>query len=99
LLGGGVRIWEYQPAMMHARTFVVDGRWCTIGAINVDNRSQTLMDETTLMVLDEDVGAAMERFYREDLDRSTEIRLDEFLARPLYHRLAEQGASTLSRVL
>jgi cardiolipin synthase A/B len=99
LLRGGVRLWEYEPAMMHAKTFVVDGRWCTIGAINFDNRSQTLMDETTLMVLDEEVGAAMERFYIDDLDRSAEVRLDAFQQRPLFQRATEKGASTLSRVL
>jgi cardiolipin synthase A/B len=99
LLRAGVRIWEYRPAMMHAKTFVIDGRWCTIGAINFDNRSMALMDETTLMVLDAGIGAELERSFLEDLERSDEIRAESFRARPLHQRAVEQGASTLSRVL
>jgi cardiolipin synthase A/B len=99
LLGAGVRIWEYQPAMMHAKTLVVDGRWCSVGAINLDNRSLTLMDESTLMVLDDAVGATLERLFTADLERSTEIRLAEFQNRPFYERAVERGASAFSRVL
>jgi cardiolipin synthase A/B len=99
LLRAGVRIWEYQPAMIHAKTIVVDGRWCTVGGINFDNRSMMLMDETTLMVLDEQTGSTLERIFEEDLERSAEITLQEFRQRRLHERVLEQGASTFSRVL
>ena len=39
LLAGGVKIYEYQPTMMHAKTIVVDGLWSAIGSMNFDNRS------------------------------------------------------------
>ena len=39
LLKGGVRVYEYEPTMMHAKTFVVDGVWSTVGSLNFDNRS------------------------------------------------------------
>ena len=42
LLKGGVRIYEYQPVMVHAKTFVVDGLWSSIGTLNFDNRSLAL---------------------------------------------------------
>jgi cardiolipin synthase A/B len=99
LLRGGVRIWEYQPAMMHAKTFVVDGHWCTVGAVNFDNRSQTLQDEATLMILDDEVGAELERIFLDDLTRSHEMRLEHFRKRPLLHRASEKGAAALSRLL
>jgi cardiolipin synthase A/B len=99
LLESGVRIWEYTPAMMHAKTFVIDGRWCTIGGINYDNRSLALMDETTLMVLDDGVGAALERAFAADLGRSEEIRLEQFRRRPLHERAMEHAAGTVSRLL
>jgi cardiolipin synthase A/B len=99
LLRAGVRIWEYQPAMMHAKTFVADGRWCTVGAMNLDNRSTALMDEATLAVLDEGLGAEMERVFLDDLSRSHEIVLPEFRRRPVLERVAEQGADAVSRVL
>ena len=48
----GVRVYEWQPSTLHAKTFVVDGEWSTIGSMNFDNRSLALNDEATLMVLD-----------------------------------------------
>ena len=42
LLEAGVRIYEWQPTTLHARTFVVDGEWLTVGSINFDNRSMAL---------------------------------------------------------
>ena len=45
---GGVRIWEYQPAMMHAKTIVVDGGWLSVGSMNADNRSMSFNEESIL---------------------------------------------------
>ena len=53
LLEGGVRIFEYQPTMLHAKTLAVDGRWATVGTMNFDNRSFQLHDEVTLGVWSE----------------------------------------------
>jgi cardiolipin synthase A/B len=99
LLRAGVRIWEYEPSMMHAKTFVVDGRWCTVGGLNMDNRSTALMDETTLGILDARFARRMEEVFFEDLARSREVVLDEFLRRPLRERAAERAATTISRLL
>ena len=52
LLAAGVRVYEWQPSTLHAKTFVVDGEWSTVGSMNFDNRSMALNDEATLMVLD-----------------------------------------------
>ena len=43
-------------SLTHAKTFVADGVWATIGSINFDNRSLTLNDESTLMILDENTS-------------------------------------------
>ena len=53
----GVRVYEYQPAMMHAKTIVVDGRWSTIGSMNFDNHSLALNDESNLVVFDSAFGS------------------------------------------
>lgn len=50
LLEAGVRVYEWQPSILHAKTFVVGGEWSTIGSMNFDNRSMALNDEATLMV-------------------------------------------------
>jgi len=99
LLRGGVRIWEYGPTNMHAKTFVVDGRWSSIGSLNFDNRSLAFNDESTLVVDDLRIGRRMEEMFEADLDHSTEVTIAEVEERPLYHRLLAFGASLLARVL
>ena len=73
LLEAGVRIYEWQPTTLHAEAFVVDGLWATIGSMNFDNRSLTLNDESTLMILDETVGNQMNAVFLEDLKHAEEI--------------------------
>ena len=58
LLRCGVRIWEYGPTMLHAKTLVVDGAWSSVGSVNFDNRSFQLHDEATLCVQSERSPAA-----------------------------------------
>lgn len=99
LLRGGVRIYEYQPTMMHAKTFVVDGVWSSVGSMNFDNRSLAMNDEASIMVLDERLGAQMDSIFMEDLRHSREITLEAHLRRPWWHRLREVGAGMLSRLL
>jgi cardiolipin synthase len=99
LLEGGVRIYEYQPAMMHAKTFVVDGLWSTIGTMNFDNRSMVFNDESNLMVFDAEVGACLDALFHEDLRYAREIDLASFRTRPWTERLVEWGASRVARVL
>jgi cardiolipin synthase A/B len=99
LLAGGVRIWEYQPAMMHAKTLVADGHLAAVGAINLDNRSTALMDETSLLSLDAGVAAAVEAVFADSLSRAEEIRLETFSRRPVWERAAEAGIGLFSRLL
>ena len=99
LLRSGVRLYEWQPTTLHAKTFVVDGLWSTVGSMNFDNRSMALNDESNLMVLDRTVGGEMNRMFRDDLQHAREIRLDTFIARSWFQRMAERGANWLTRLL
>lgn len=99
LLEGGVKIYEYQPTMMHAKTMVVDGIWSDIGSMNFDNRSLSFNNESLLVALDRAIGAQMDSIFIDDLTRSTEIKLDEFRKRPLSGKILEWGAQKLRRVL
>jgi cardiolipin synthase len=99
LLEGGVKIYEYQPTMMHAKTMVVDGMWSYIGSMNFDNRSLSFNNESLLLALDQRVGAQMDSVFMDDIKWSKEIKLDEFRKRPLSGRILEWGAQKLRRVL
>jgi len=99
LLEGGVKIYEYQPTMMHAKTMVVDGLWSCIGSMNFDNRSLSFNDESMLLTLDRKVGAQMDSVFMDDVKSSKEIKLDEFRKRPISGKILEWGAQKLRRVL
>ena len=99
LLERGVRIFWYQPSMIHAKSFVVDGCWSSVGTMNFDNRSLAFNDESNLLVLDERFGEAMQEVFLDDLTRSTEVTLAEFRRRPRRERMLEWGASRVARVL
>jgi cardiolipin synthase len=99
LLAGGVRIYWYQPTMIHAKSFVVDGCWSSVGTMNFDNRSLAFNDESNLLVLDARFGAAMREVFLSDLDYAREVTLEWFRRRPAKDRVLEWGASRLARVL
>jgi len=52
MLLGGIQIFEYMAALMHAKTMVIDGVWATVGSTNFDNRSFDLNEELNLTVYD-----------------------------------------------
>jgi cardiolipin synthase len=99
LLAAGVRIYEYQPTMMHAKTFVVDGIWSTVGSLNFDNRSISFNNESNVVVLDAGFGRRMDEIFLDDLRYSKEITLAEFRRRGWGAKLLEWGASRLWRIL
>lgn len=99
LLRAGVRIYEYRPAVMHAKTIVADGMWSVIGSMNFDNRSLALNNEANFLAADTGLGARLDSLFLDDLRHSEEIRLATFQKRPLWQRVLEFGANLLSRVL
>ncbi|HXA18226.1 MAG TPA: cardiolipin synthase [Thermoanaerobaculia bacterium] len=92
LLRRGIRIFEYQPTMMHAKTMVVDGAWTTIGSSNFDDRSFRLNDEVNVNIYDDGIGAQMEAMFHADLARSEEITLRKWFRRGWLDKLKEKAA-------
>lgn len=99
LLEGGVKVYEYQPTMMHAKSMVVDGIWSSIGSMNFDNRSMAFNNESMLVAIDRNVGAKMDSVFMDDIKWSEEIKLETFRKRPLSSKMLEWGAQKLRRVL
>jgi len=99
LLRGGVRIYEYQPTMLHSKTLVADGVWSSVGSMNFDNRSMAFNNESNLVVLDSLFGRQMDSIFFEDLKYANEIKLDAFKKRSAWSKLVETGAILLSRLL
>jgi cardiolipin synthase len=99
LLKGGVRIFEFAPTMMHAKTLVADGMWASVGTMNFDNRSMVFNNECNLNVLDSATGAMLDSVFLNDLKYSKEITRAEFEKRGIFQRILEVGASAMARLL
>src|SRR5262249_61255380 len=72
----GVKIYEYGPALLHAKTMVVDGRWASIGSANLDNRSFALNNELNLVFLDRGIAAQLSDIFRQDLKSAKRVSDD-----------------------
>jgi cardiolipin synthase A/B len=83
LLEAGVRVFEWNGPMMHAKTAVADGRWARVGSTNLNLVSWIGNYELDIAVEDEGFAGAMEEMYLEDLTSSTEIVLSENRVRPV----------------
>lgn len=90
LLRGRVRIFEYLPTMLHAKSIVVDGAWCSIGSYNLDQRSLQYNWELVLSIVDDDAAFALEEGFARDLVLCREIDPAQWLRRPFWDRLRER---------
>jgi cardiolipin synthase len=98
LLEAGVKIYELQDAVLHAKTAVIDGVVSTVGSSNLDWRSFTSNDEVNAVVFGEDFGDAMTRMFRQDQANSRRVTPEAWAERPLLQRTKETFARLLERL-
>ncbi len=76
LLDAGVRVFEWNGPMLHAKTAVADARWARVGSTNLNLASWIGNWELDVVVEDERFGQAMEAMYIEDIAQATEVVLE-----------------------
>ncbi|MFD5779140.1 phosphatidylserine/phosphatidylglycerophosphate/cardiolipin synthase family protein [Streptomyces sp. NPDC126933] len=99
LLACGVRIWEYQPTMMHAKVITVDGIAALVGSTNVNRRSLDHDEEVMLAVIDEDFAAVLDADFDEDLTASEPIEPGRWKRRSVAQRARELAVMPIRRFL
>jgi cardiolipin synthase len=99
LLEAGVKIYERQDALLHAKTAMIDGVWSTVGSSNMDWRSFLNNQEINAVILGQDFADRMQALYEKDLEDSKQITLSEWEHRSLLMRLKETGARLWARFL
>jgi cardiolipin synthase len=92
LLAAGVKIYEYQPTMMHTKGVVVDGAWSVVGSANMDVRSKELNNENVLGILDEGFARELEATFFADLKKAQEIHLEGWQRRGWWAKTKERVA-------
>lgn len=99
LLAAGVRIFEYQPTMIHSKVVVVDGAWSLIGSPNFDSRSFELNYEIALAVHDRSLAAALIASIDKDLADAKAITQAEIDKWSAFQRARSQLALLLREQL
>ncbi|CAN5920341.1 cardiolipin synthase [soil metagenome] len=99
LLAAGVRVYEYQPTMIHAKTLVVDDFFAAVGTANLDNRSFRLNFEVCAILYGEEHAETLSAQFRTDLTLAKEITTSARDRLPLKWKIAEAGARLLSPLL
>lgn len=95
LLEAGVRIFESQEFILHAKTAVVDGVWSTVGTSNLDSLSFIHNHEVNAVIVDADFGRELERLFAKDVEHSVEITKQQWAKRSLWQRAKELWATLI----
>ncbi|MCC6544439.1 MAG: phosphatidylserine/phosphatidylglycerophosphate/cardiolipin synthase family protein [Nitrospirae bacterium] len=99
LLNAGVRIYEYQPGLMHAKTIVVDNSWGTVGSSNFDYRSFFSNYELNMITRDNVLCRKLRNHFLEDLSQAEEVTDGRWSARGLTSQILESAGWLLRRWL
>lgn len=98
-LRAGIKVYLYEPGMLHSKTMVIDDNFATVGSTNFDFRSFENNFECNLMVYDREFNARQREIFFNDLKQCRKLRLQEWMKRPLWRRTLESLARPLSPVL
>jgi cardiolipin synthase len=100
LLRYGVKIFEYERGICHAKVGLIDDQWLMVGSTNFDIRSMRLNFELSALVRDPERAVELETILRHDFEKdSRRIILEEFLQRPWSERLKESVFRPLAPLL
>ena len=99
LLDHGVRVWHFQPSMLHAKVMTVDGQVTSLGSANFNARSTELDEEINLVVLDPGLVEELDAQFDEDVERSEEIDPGRWKDRSIARRAIEGLTKPLRRTM
>jgi cardiolipin synthase A/B len=97
LLKAGAKIYEYEEAMIHAKTMMIDDIWSVVGSTNFDNRSFGLNDEVNLAARDRKLTARLMEDFATDLTGSHEVSYEQWRRRSIFERMHEWLGWVLER--
>lgn len=98
-LSAGIKVYLYEPGMLHAKAMIIDTDFVTAGSTNFDFRSFENNFEANLLIYDPDVNAQMREIFFADLQECTKLTLSQWKARPLPQRAAESLLRLISPIL
>jgi cardiolipin synthase A/B len=97
LLDAGVRLWTFEPSMLHAKVMTVDGILANIGSANLNARSTTLDEEINVVAMDRTLVGVLDEQFDDDLGRSTRMQARRWEHRSVVQRAAEAAVAPIKR--
>ena len=88
-LEAGIQLYEWRGPILHAKTAIIDGRWCTVGTYNLDSRSLRFNLEVVAAIEDASVAGAMEERFNQDLEQTSPVSHEDWKRRPLHQRMLD----------
>ena len=98
-LKAGIKVYVYEPGMIHAKTMTVDEDFVTAGSTNFDFRSLENNFEANLLIYDKEVNSKMRDIFFSDLEHCTKLTASEWIRRPKLQRGLESIVRLLSPIL
>jgi len=89
-LDAGIKLFDYEAAMIHAKSVTIDGMWTTIGSANLDRLSLWFNHEINVEIYSEAVAAQMEAIFDCDKGQTREIERENWAARSIRARIGER---------
>jgi cardiolipin synthase len=99
LLEAGVKIYEWQGQMLHAKTTTIDGVWSTVGTSNLDWWSIARDNELNAIILSHSFGDDMNLMFRNDIESAVQIEPDQWKNRGFLERVHETVARIIEPLL
>ena len=99
LLESGVRIFEYTPGFIHAKSFVADGEYGVVGTVNLDYRSLYLHFENGVWIYDNGCAAQIRDDFLATQDLSQEMDLESIRKTPYIRQLGRAVLSVFSPLM
>lgn len=99
LLEAGVKVYLYEKGFIHAKTLVVDDRFCTVGTSNMDYRSFDINFEVNAFIYDKQMVDELRHHFEEDLKDCRRLTLERWEKRVLRRRISESFARLVAPLL
>jgi cardiolipin synthase len=99
LLKCGVRLFEYPHTLLHQKVMTIDGVWSAVGSSNFDDRSFETNDEITLGIKDAAIAQRLDAIFEKYAQKATEIELEAWRKRGLWHKLKDNFFYLINELL
>ena len=96
VIQGGAEMYEYRPAMLHAKVMIIDDLWSVVGSTNFDHRSFELNDEVNLAMCDPRIAARLLEDFERDLGQSRRVSYEQW-RRNILFRVSDWILALLKR--